>query len=210
MASKMTPGGEILAGEQPQAATPVSWRTVALSTDPRRNSRHEAERDAARKLDQSRREAYAEGLAAGRLQAEEQVRPAVQGLAETLDSLARLRENIRDETIQDLVHLAVSVAARVIHREVAVDPDALGGLVQAALSKVQSREINRVRMHPTLEALVRKVLEQSGAPKNLVVMPDPSLKPAEVFFETSQGILDASVETQLREIERGLIDKLER
>ena len=206
----MTPGGEILAGEQPQAATPVSWRTVALSTDPRRNSRHEAERDAARKLDQSRREAYAEGLAAGRLQAEEQVRPAVQGLAETLDSLARLRENIRDETIQDLVHLAVSVAARVIHREVAVDPDALGGLVQAALSKVQSREINRVRMHPTLEALVRKVLEQSGAPKNLVVMPDPSLKPAEVFFETSQGILDASVETQLREIERGLIDKLER
>ena len=44
----------------------------------------------------------------------------------------------------------------------------------------------------------------------MVLTPDPSLKPAEVFFETSQGILDASVETQLREIERGLIDKLER
>ena len=112
--------------------------------------------------------------------------------------------------MQDLVHLAVSIAARVIHREVAVDPDALGGLIQAAFSKLQSREINRVRMHPTLEALVRKLLEQAGAPKNLVLMPDPSLKPAEVFFETSQGILDASVETQLREIERGLIDKLER
>ncbi len=191
-------------------ATPVSWRTVAAASDPRRNSHSDAEREAARKLDQARREAYAEGLAAGRQQAEEQFRPAVQGLAETLAALARLRENIREETMQDLVHLATSIAARVIHREVAVDPDALAGLIQAAFSKLQSREINRVRMHPTLEPMVRKLLERGGAPKNLVLTPDPNLKPAEVFFETAQGVLDASVETQLREIERGLIDKLER
>jgi flagellar assembly protein FliH len=203
-------GGEILAGDHPHAATPMLWRMVASVSDFRRNSHQDAEREASRILDQARREAYTEGLAAGRQQSEEQFRPAVQGLAETLDSLARLRDNIRQEAMQDLVHLAVSIAARVIHREVAVDPDALAGLIQAAFSKLQSREVNRVRMHPTLEALVRKLLEQAGAPKNLVVMADPSLKPAEVFFETSQGILDASVETQLREIERGLIDKLER
>jgi flagellar assembly protein FliH len=209
MSSKIL-GGEVPGREQASAATPVLWRMVASVNDPRRNSHGDAEREAARKLDQARREAYAEGLAAGRQQSEEQFRPAVQGLAETLDTLARLRENIREETIQDLVHLATSIAARVIHREVAVDPDALAGLIQAAFTKLQSREINRVRMHPTLEALVRKLLEQAGAPKNLVLTPDPNLKPAEVFFETSQGILDASVETQLREIERGLIDKLER
>jgi flagellar assembly protein FliH len=197
-------------GDPASAATPVLWRMVASVSDPRRNSQGDAEREAARKLDQARREAYAEGLAAGRQQSEEQFRPAAQGLADTLAALARLRESVREETIQDLVHLAISIAARVIHREVAVDPDALAGLIQAAFSKLQSREINRVRMHPTLEALVRKLLEQAGAPKNLVLTPDPSLKPAEVFFETSQGILDASVETQLREIERGLIDKLER
>jgi flagellar assembly protein FliH len=201
-------GGAIPAGDTTSAATPMLWRMVT-SVTPRQSSQADSERDAARKLDQARREAYAEGLAAGRQQAEEQFRPAVQGLAETLGSLARLREAIREETLQDLVHLATSIAARVIHREVAVDPDALAGLIQAAFSKLQSREINRVRMHPTMEALVRKLLEQA-APKNLVLVPDASLKPAEIFFETSQGILDASVETQLREIERGLIDKLER
>jgi flagellar assembly protein FliH len=183
---------------------------VASVNDPRRNSHGDAEREAARKLDQARRDAYAEGLAAGRQQAEDQFRPAVQGLADTLNTLARLRESIREETLQDLVHLATSIAGRVIHREVAVDPDALAGLIQAAFTKLQSREINRVRMHPTLEALVRKLLEQVGAPKNLTLTADANLKPTEVFFETAQGILDASVETQLREIERGLIDKLER
>lgn len=202
----MTPGGEIMTEQHPNAQ-PVSWRTVAST---RRDSRVDEEHEAARRLDQSRREAYMEGVAAGRQQAEEHFRPAVQGVAETLASLARLRENMREETLQDLVRLAISVAARVIHREISLDPDALGGLIQAALAKVQSREINRVRMHPTLETLVRKVLEQAGAPKNLVVMADASLKPAEVVFETAQGILDASVDTQLREIERGLIDKLER
>ena len=203
-------GGEILASDQPDLATPMLWRTVASATDPRRNSRVEAEREAERKLDQARREAYAQGFAAGRQQTEEQFRPAIQGLAATLESLARTRQNIREETIQDLVRLSISVAARVIHREVAVDPEALGGLIQAAFAKLQSREINRVRLHPTLEPLVRKLLQQASAPKNLVVMADPGLKPAEVFFETSQGILDSSVETQLREIERGLVDKLER
>ncbi len=199
----------ILASDQPSEATPMLWRMVAAGGDLKGRNIH-AEGETARKLDQARREAFAEGLAAGRQQAEEQMRPAVQGLAQTLESLARSRQTIREEATQDLVHLAISIAKRVIHREAAVDPDALGGLVQAAFSKLQSREINRVRMHPALEGLVRKSLEQSGSPKNMVLTPDPSLKPAEVFFETSQGTLDASVETQLREIERGLIDKLER
>jgi flagellar assembly protein FliH len=202
---------KILGNNQPSEATPILWRTVTAAKDAKaRGSQADLEREAARKLDQARREAFAEGLATGRQQAEEQFRPAVQGLAETLETLSRLRETIREETTQDLVHLAISIAARVIHREVAIDSDALTGLVQAAFSKLQSREINRVRMHPALEGLVRKSLEQSGSPKNLVLMADPSLKPAEVFFETSQGTLDASVETQLREIERGLIDRLER
>jgi len=39
-------------------------------------------------------------------------------------------------------------------------------------------------------------------------MPDPALNPGELFFDTLQGLLDASVDTQLSEIERGLIDKL--
>jgi flagellar biosynthesis/type III secretory pathway protein FliH len=51
-------------------------------------------------------------------------------------------------------------------------------------------------------------LELSGAPKHLTLAVDPTVNPGDVVFETSQGVLDASVDTQLREIERGMIDKL--
>jgi flagellar assembly protein FliH len=200
---------EIVGGDQP-LAKPVPWRMVTTVGIATARSGSRAEQEAASRLDQARREAFVEGVTAGREQAEAQIRPAMEGLAQTLGELSRLRAVMRDQATEDLIHLAVSIAARVIHREVAIDPDALAGLVKAAFMKVQSREISRVRMHPALEGLVRKSLEQCGAPKNLVLAPDPGLKPGEVFFETAQGNLDASVETQLAEIERGLIDKLDR
>ena len=203
MSSEILPGDE-----QPSAAlwrvveAPVSFRGAGAD-------RKAADREA-QGLEQARREGFAAGVAAGRRESEEQIRPAMDGLARNLAALARLRDAIREEATHDLVRLAVSIAARVMHREASLDPDALIGLVKSAFGKLQAREIQRVRMHPGLEPLVRKSLEQCASPKNLVLAADAALKPGELFFETSQGILDASVDTQLREIERGLIDRLER
>jgi flagellar biosynthesis/type III secretory pathway protein FliH len=42
------------------------------------------------------------------------------------------------------------------------------------------------------------------------VQTDPALDRGTAIFETSRGNLDASVEIQLREIEKGLTDRLER
>ena len=44
----------------------------------------------------------------------------------------------------------------------------------------------------------------------LEIAPDGSLTPGSVIFETSRGDLDASVDTQLAEIDRGLTDALKR
>ena len=202
---------EILPGGEKSSAAAALWRVVEPPGDIRGRGpeRKDADRET-QGLEQARREGFGAGVAAGRREAEEQIRPAMDGLARNLAELARLREVIREEATHDLVRLAVSIAARVIHREVSLDPDALTGLVKAAFQKLQSREINRVRMHPGLEPLVRKSLEQGGSPRDLVLLPDPALNPGEMFLETPQGILDASVDTQLREIERGLIDRLER
>jgi len=200
---------EILAGGEPRVAPPY-WRTVAtVRMDGRNASRADEERAVVQALEQARREAFDQGFAAGRKDAEQQILPALGGITATAAELARLRDKIREETLQDLVRLATRIAERVIHREVAIDPDALAGLVKAAYAKVQAREISRLKVHPSIEALVRKCLEQSNAPRNLAVVSDAALQPGELFFETAQGTLDASVETQLREIERGLIDRLE-
>ena len=197
---------EILAGGEPRVAPPF-WRTVATArVDGRNESRADETHQAA---EQARREAFEQGFTAGRKDAEQQILPALGNIAVTTAELARLREKIREETLQDLVRLSTKIAERVIHREVVIDPDALAGLVKAAYAKAQVREIRRLKVHPSIEALVRRCLEQANAPKNLEIVSDAALQPGELFLETAQGTLDASVETQLREIERGLIDRLE-
>ena len=40
------------------------------------------------------------------------------------------------------------------------------------------------------------------------VVADSSREPGAIIFETARGNLDASVDAQLQEIERGLVDRL--
>jgi flagellar assembly protein FliH len=47
-------------------------------------------------------------------------------------------------------------------------------------------------------------------PPALEIASDGSLTPGSAIFETSRGDLDASIETQLSEIDRGLTDALSR
>jgi flagellar assembly protein FliH len=70
------------------------------------------------------------------------------------------------------------------------------------------REITEVRLHPSLAAPVRAHLARIGAPQSIEVREDPSLEPGAVMMETARGTIDASLETQLDEIGRGLADAL--
>lgn len=158
------------------------------------------------------REAHAagarEGETAGRNRATAEVQPVVERLARSIQEIASLRGRLRREAEADVVQLALAIARRVVRRELAVDPDALRGLVVAALEKLQGQEISRVKVHPSHQGLVASCLQQNPAGSRVEVLPDPSLEPGSAIFETTRGNLDASVDAQLQEIERGLADRL--
>src|SRR5262249_50250608 len=124
--------------------------------------------------------------------------------------LAELRPRLRRQAEADLLKLAFAIARRILHRELNVDPEALRGLIQAALEKLQAQEICRGRVHPSQEQLVRSLLAQSTQTSQVELPADPALDRGAAVFETARGNLDASVETQLREIEQGLSDRLRR
>jgi flagellar biosynthesis/type III secretory pathway protein FliH len=56
--------------------------------------------------------------------------------------------------------------------------------------------------------MVSSCLQQTLTGGQVEVLPDAAREPGSVIFETSRGNLDASVDTQLQEIERGLADRL--
>ena len=104
-----------------------------------------------------------------------------------------------------MVRLSLAIARRVLRRELAVDPDAMHGLVLGALEKLQSQEICRVSGPSVARRRRSRAYLKKAVPGPAIeVIADPAREPGAVIFETDRGNLDASVDSQLQEIERGL------
>jgi len=131
-------------------------------------------------------------------------------LARSIEELTGLRARFRHEAEEDVVELALAIARRVLHRELTVAPDALLGLVKAALEKIEAREVHRVRVSREDAPQVQRFFEEMGLPRRVEVIADPSLPRGAVILDSTRGLLDASVETQLLEIERGFADLVRR
>jgi flagellar assembly protein FliH len=138
------------------------------------------------------------------------VRKTLEGLAATVAEISSTRADTIRRAEADTVRLAIEIARRVLHRELAIDGSALEALMKAAIAKLKNQEIYRIRVHPDQEKIMRSCLEQSGRGSAVEILTDPGQPKGGVSFEISRGTLDASVDTQLREIELGLVDQLER
>lgn len=148
-----------------------------------------------------------EGEAAAR-EAELAFHAQLQELVDCAANMADLRSGIIRTAHKDLLQLAVAIARRILHRELLLSEDVLQGIIAANLEKLQAQDVNRLRVHPTLLDRVEAIL--SSRPKNRrpQVVADASLQPGGCVFETMRGNVDAGIESQLAEIDRGLADHL--
>jgi flagellar assembly protein FliH len=217
----------ILSPEAARSVKPVTWRTVERpQSEPVRTDILASHNPAVAEqvpsvpvmpvaeAEAQAREAYLRGCRETeeriRNQAAAQLQPTLDRLSAVLSSLVELRARLRRESEADLVRLAIAIAQRILHRELTVDPGAVQGLIKAALDKLQTREIARIRVHPDQEKIVRACVERAASSRKVEFLPDAGLKPWDILFETEGGSLDASINAQLSEIERGFADRLER
>jgi flagellar assembly protein FliH len=213
----MSSTSRILRDDELPEVSPIWWREGGspppLKKPPQRvhapASGAEAALDPEREREAHQR-GFAEGKALGREQAAAELTPLVDRLGRSLADLSNLRGRIRTDAEKDLLKLSIAIARRVLHRELTLDPESIEGLIKVALDKLQSRELCRVRVHPDQEPAIRSSLERFSNSQKIEVAPDASLQPGDVLFETAHGTLDASIESQLREIERGFADRLKK
>ena len=168
----------------------------------------ELERNHQAELARTREAAFQEGLRQGREQSAAEVKSAADRFGQMLRDLAGLKRKIRNEAEFDVLKLSLAIARRILHRELAVDSEAIQGLIHAALEKLANREISRVRVHPACVDAVRSALERINTAPAIEICSDPTLRNGDLIFETALGELDASIDTQLQEIQRGFADRL--
>jgi flagellar assembly protein FliH len=154
-----------------------------------------------------RKDALREGEAQGRARAEAELKPLTEKMGRTIQLILDAKPALRKQVEEEAVQLALAVSRRILRRELSIDPSALHGLVQAAFERVARQETTRVVVHPDQAVQVRAALA-AATTRNIEVVPDGSRESGTLIFETSRGSVDASLDSQLREIELGLADRL--
>jgi flagellar assembly protein FliH len=157
---------------------------------------------------QAHERGFQEGLAAAQARHQTEMVPLFDRLTPILSQFSEVRTRVRKESEEELVELAIAIARRILHRELTLDPEAVRGLVKVAFERVGSRELNRIRIHPAHQAMLRTMVEKACPNRTVELFADPAMSPGDVVFETERGDLDASVDSQLEEIRRGLADRL--
>jgi flagellar assembly protein FliH len=154
----------------------------------------------------ARDQGHQQGLAAGAQQEAAKWTDALGRLGRSIEEMSKSKARFRAEVEEDAVKLALAIARKILNRELASDPEVLVGLARIALGKLNLRELQRVRVHPGDAPAIERLVTASSGPKRVEVVADNTLERGAAIFETDRGILDASVTTQLSEIERGLAD----
>jgi flagellar assembly protein FliH len=217
MSSKLHRGGEV-------ATEPVTWRRVpSLDALPQGGVFPAAGytpapsgpvTHAGSALEQHLQGAYQQGFQDGKNAVQQELGGQLDAmaarLARTIEELSGLRQRYRHEAEEDVIALALAIARRILHRELTVAPEALLGLLKAALEKIEVREVHRVRIRPEDAPLVQQHLDKMGLPQRVELIADPGLERGSAILDSSRGALDVSVETQLAEIERGFADLVRR
>lgn len=167
-----------------------------------------------REIDARVKAAYQQGFTAAETaaaqKAAQRVEPVISGFNAMIQELAGTKKKFRAEVERDAVKLAIAIARRVVHRELATDPEAILGLVMAAFQKLNARETHQLRVSAGDAALMQENRARMEMPAGLEIVADSSLGAGSAVFETSRGELDASVDTQLAEIDRGFADVMRR
>ena len=158
-------------------------------------------------LSRIERDAFDRGYQQGQTQSQAEVQPMLQRMNSAILETISLRSDLRRASEKDLVQLALAIAKRVLHREMQVDSSALSALARFAFERMGRAEKYTIRAHPDFaNAIEQSLPRRSDA--SVIVEADPECAPGTLQIRTENGAIDASVESQLEEISRGLADKL--
>ena len=108
----------------------------------------------------------------------------------------------------DVVHLALAIASKILHREAQVDPLLVAALVRVAVDKLHDGSSVSLRISPVKAEKWRERMANPLNGSTIVLVEDAHLDSEDCILETELGSANFSIDAQLKEVERGFFDLL--
>lgn len=149
---------------------------------------------------QIRENAYQEGLEKGRLEKQEAIQQAIDNTNRTIQQIKL--ENIQFMHLyeEELKNLAVDIASRILAKQIKSDDQELGELVKQAVNSVKDADWITVEISERMPGLLSYLQSELKKNQTDVEIAAKDLPEDACILKTSDGNIDASVSTQLRNV----------
>jgi flagellar assembly protein FliH len=164
-----------------------------------------SEQELSRLLAEARSEGISEGEQRARASFAEELARERQRVSDTVAAFHEQLSEYFSKIEVELVHFALAIAARILHREAQVDRMVVAGLVKVMLDKLQKGSRVMVRLHPEEAASWQQYFHDNT---HLEIVEDSSLQAGDCILETELGTTEMGLDAQLKEIEKGFADLL--
>lgn len=155
--------------------------------------------------DNIKRTAFEEGYKAG----VEKAQADMQIFKEQLKAFLTAKKEVFEYIAPDILEISVDIARKIIKKEVASDPQIVMNIILDILKNVSKTEPKiMIKVHPTEVQFVKdnmpNAVYELGVEAKISVVGDENLHEGGCIFETSNGIVDASIDAQVEIIKKAL------
>jgi len=153
---------------------------------------------------------FSEGQKAGSEVGEKMGEALLKQYSASLDALNGLRKELFETSEREVIRLSLEIARKIIKREVAIDEELILALVRVALERVADQALITVRVNPKDHSAIERHRAATagigGLSESIRLVEDPLIARGGCVIETESGTIDARIEEQLREIEKGFFE----
>ena len=159
-----------------------------------RNLVSRAQQEAISIKEQASKEGYEKGIV--------QAQDAINSLKASLEEFFGYKDVVYNEITKDILDISIKVAEKIIKKEVQTDKSVLESIVKDALKSLAKDE-NKIilKVNPTdveyTKEIVPQLLSSGQLEAKIFVTGDKDVEEGSAIIETSNGIIDANIGTQL-------------
>lgn len=189
----------------PPSPEPPPAAALAPQPEPEPSIHQPTAEDIERLRAEARTAGYAAGLAEGRAAAAEENRltaaEATQQFSELTGNLKHSLEQLEQTVAEQLLALAVEIAAQVMRGHLAVREDALLPVVREAIAALPlSHEDMTLRLNPADAANLRRLLGDEFPQDGMQIVEDDSISVGGCLLQAGTSEIDARIETRWKRV----------
>jgi len=147
------------------------------------------------------KEGYADGMA--------QAKADIDEVKNTLGAFLNAKQEVFDAVSPYILEMSVDIAKKIIKRELDQDPSIILDNIQELLKKLSKEETKiTLKVNPIQVSLIKSeipdIMSNVGLDAKIMVVPDEDVMEGGCLLTTTNGVIDATIETQLSVISEAL------